>query len=128
VIELQQINRSFQVGDETVHALRDINLALDSGDYVSIMGPSGSGKSTLLNILGLLDRPDSGHYYLEGTETTALAETEQAVAQARAAREIAAANLARARGLLLDRWGLSMNLERDVRGEQTYKLGRRSQG
>ncbi|MEH6751386.1 MAG: TolC family protein [Paracoccaceae bacterium] len=54
--------------------------------------------------------------------------TEQAVAQARAAREIAAANLARARGLLLDRWGLSMNLERDVRGEQTYKLGRRSQG
>lgn len=81
MIELQQINRSFQVGDETVHALRDISLTLDDGDYVSIMGPSGSGKSTLLNILGLLDRPDSGHYYLEGTETTALPESEQAVAR-----------------------------------------------
>lgn len=81
MIELQQINRSFQVGDETVHALRDINLTLSSGDYISIMGPSGSGKSTLLNILGLLDQPDSGHYYLEGTETTSLPETRQAVAR-----------------------------------------------
>ncbi|WP_428625345.1 ABC transporter ATP-binding protein [Sedimenticola sp.] len=79
MIRLEQINRSFMVGDETVHALRDINLEMNAGDYLSIMGPSGSGKSTLLNILGLLDKPDSGHYYLEGTDTTTLDETEQAV-------------------------------------------------
>ncbi|WP_428606025.1 ABC transporter ATP-binding protein [Sedimenticola sp.] len=81
MIRLEQINRSFMVGDETVHALRDINLEMNAGDYLSIMGPSGSGKSTLLNILGLLDKPDSGHYYLEGTDTTTLDETEQAVAR-----------------------------------------------
>lgn len=81
MIRLEQINRSFVVGDETVHALRDIDLEMAAGDYLSIMGPSGSGKSTLLNILGLLDRPDSGHYYLEGTETTTLDETRQAVAR-----------------------------------------------
>nr|WP_305793051.1 ABC transporter ATP-binding protein [Sedimenticola hydrogenitrophicus] len=69
------------VGDETVHALRDIDLEMAAGDYLSIMGPSGSGKSTLLNILGLLDQPDSGRYFLQGTETTALNETEQAVAR-----------------------------------------------
>jgi putative ABC transport system ATP-binding protein len=81
VIRLERINRSFVVGDETVHALRDIDLEMAAGDYLSIMGPSGSGKSTLLNILGLLDRPDSGRYFLQGTETTALNETEQAVAR-----------------------------------------------
>jgi putative ABC transport system ATP-binding protein len=81
VIRLERINRSFMVGDETVHALRDIDLEMAAGDYLSIMGPSGSGKSTLLNILGLLDRPNSGRYFLQGTETTALNETEQAVAR-----------------------------------------------
>ena len=79
MIRLEQINRSFQVGDETVHALRDVDLDLATGDYISIMGPSGSGKSTLLNILGLLDQPDSGHYFLDDTDTTALNETDQAV-------------------------------------------------
>jgi len=78
MIELQGIQRSFQVGDETVHALRDLNLQLAAGDYVSLMGPSGSGKSTLLNILGLLDHPDQGHYQLEGTETTQLNEEQRA--------------------------------------------------
>lgn len=81
MIRLEQINRSFEVGDETVHALKDVDLDLTTGDYVSIMGPSGSGKSTLLNILGLLDQPDSGHYYLDGTDTTTLDETDQAVAR-----------------------------------------------
>jgi len=81
VIRLKQINRSFQVGDETVHALRDVDLDLATGDYISIMGPSGSGKSTLLNILGLLDQPDSGHYFLDGTDTTTLNEADQSVAR-----------------------------------------------
>jgi len=78
MIELQGIQRSFQVGDETVHALRDLSLQLTSGSYVSLMGPSGSGKSTLLNILGLLDHPDQGCYQLEGIETTTLSEEERA--------------------------------------------------
>jgi putative ABC transport system ATP-binding protein len=78
MIQLEKINREFKVGDETVHALRDIDLTLESGEYLSIMGPSGSGKSTLLNMLGLLDRPTSGRYLLEGIETTSLDEQQQA--------------------------------------------------
>ncbi|PLY13817.1 MAG: macrolide ABC transporter ATP-binding protein [Sedimenticola sp.] len=81
MIRLEKINRSFQVGDETVHALRDLDLELKSGEYVSIMGPSGSGKSTLLNILGLLDRPDSGRYHLDEIDTTTLSELERADAR-----------------------------------------------
>jgi len=78
MIELQNIHRNFQVGDQTVHALDDITLNIADGDYVSIMGPSGSGKSTLLNLLGLLDRPSSGHYLLNGKDVTSLSDTEQA--------------------------------------------------
>jgi putative ABC transport system ATP-binding protein len=70
VILLSGIQRHFQVGDEVVHALRDIELTINDGEYLSIMGPSGSGKSTLLNILGLLDRPNAGSYRLNDTETT----------------------------------------------------------
>jgi len=81
MIRLDGINREFQVGDETVHALRNLNLALDAGAYLSIMGPSGSGKSTLLNILGLLDRPTSGRYQLQGIDTTSLSEEQQAGAR-----------------------------------------------
>lgn len=62
MICLQGINRDFNVGDQIVHALKDVNLVVDSGDYVSVMGPSGSGKSTLLNTISLLDRPSSGTY------------------------------------------------------------------
>jgi putative ABC transport system ATP-binding protein len=72
VIELEGIHRRFQVGDQLVRALDDVNLRLDSGEYVSIMGPSGSGKSTLLNVIGLLDRPSEGRYRLDGHETTEL--------------------------------------------------------
>ncbi|WP_457671278.1 ABC transporter ATP-binding protein [Thiolapillus sp.] len=79
VIQLQQIHRDFQVGDQVVHALDDINLQIDAGDYLSIMGPSGSGKSTLLNLIGLLDRATSGHYILNGQDVTVLSDTEQAI-------------------------------------------------
>ncbi|WP_295543135.1 ABC transporter ATP-binding protein [uncultured Thiohalocapsa sp.] len=78
MIVLRGIRRSFQVGDQVVHALRDVELTLTDGDYAAVMGPSGSGKSTLLNILGLLDRPDAGSYTLDGTETTTLPEERRA--------------------------------------------------
>lgn len=79
VIELRQVHRDFQVGDQVVHALDDVNLTIEAGDYLSIMGPSGSGKSTLLNLLGLLDRASSGQYVLNGRDVTSLSDAEQAV-------------------------------------------------
>jgi len=78
MIRLTGINREFRVGGETVHALRNQNLQIESGEYIAIMGPSGSGKSTLLNILGLLDRPDSGSYRLDEIDTVSLHEDERA--------------------------------------------------
>jgi len=78
VIRLEQVERVFQVGEETVYALREVDLTVRPGEYLSIMGPSGSGKSTLLNILGLLDRPDRGVYRLEGIDTTELSDRQQA--------------------------------------------------
>ena len=78
MIRLEQIERVFQVGDETVYGLRGVDLTVRSGEYLSIMGPSGSGKSTLLNIIGLLDRPDSGVYRLEQVDTTDLGDVRQA--------------------------------------------------
>ena len=78
MIDLQKICRSFMVGDQRVSALQDIDLHIAAGDYVSIMGPSGSGKSTLLNLIGLLDRPSSGIYKLDGGDVTALDDAQQA--------------------------------------------------
>jgi len=78
MIRLEGIARTFQVGDQPVHALHDIDLTLADGEYAALMGPSGSGKSTLLNILGLLDRPDSGRYRLDRVETTTLGEEQRA--------------------------------------------------
>jgi len=78
MIRLTAITRVFHMGDQEVRALNGIDLEIQSGEYVSIMGPSGSGKSTLLNVVGLLDRPNSGSYELDGTNVTALSETEQA--------------------------------------------------
>ncbi|MFO7541392.1 MAG: ABC transporter ATP-binding protein [Thiobacillus sp.] len=78
MIRLAAITRVFRMGDQEVRALDGITLDIAPGEYVSIMGPSGSGKSTLLNVVGLLDRPDSGRYELDGTDVTALSETEQA--------------------------------------------------
>lgn len=78
MIRLTDIKRTFHMGDQTVYALNNINLLIASGEYVSIMGPSGSGKSTLLNIIGLLDKSDSGCYELDNRLVTDLSETEQA--------------------------------------------------
>lgn len=72
MIELQQVCRDFQVGDQMVHALDHVDLTIESGEFISIMGPSGSGKSTLLNILGLLDRPTRGSYRLNGADVAQL--------------------------------------------------------
>ena len=81
MISLSGIRRVFRVGGEEVQALRGLDLEIGAGEYVSIMGPSGSGKSTLLNVLGLLDRPTSGIYRLEGRETNSLSEDELASAR-----------------------------------------------
>ena len=78
MIHLTGIERTFLVGDETVHALSSVNFTVRQGEYVAIMGPSGSGKSTLLNIIGLLDRPDKGVYTLENLDTTELTDDQQA--------------------------------------------------
>lgn len=74
MIELEKIGRVYQVGGRPVHALRDLDLTLEPGEYVSVMGPSGSGKSTLLNLLGCLDRPTTGSYRLEGRDVSRLDE------------------------------------------------------
>lgn len=76
VVELRQVARVFP-GDPPVHALRPSDLRIDAGDYVSIIGPSGSGKSTLLNLLGLLDRPSSGEYLLDGVSTGTASESQR---------------------------------------------------
>ncbi len=78
MIELKGLCRHFQVGTQLVRALDDVNLKVAAGDYVSIMGPSGSGKSTLLNILGLLDTPTAGEYWLDGANTSAMADDQLA--------------------------------------------------
>lgn len=78
LIELSGVERRFQLGDTTVNALSGLDLQIDAGQYVAVMGPSGSGKSTLLNLLGLLDRPNAGSYRLEGRDVTTLSPEEQA--------------------------------------------------
>lgn len=72
MIQVNKANKTFQLGDQPVHALNNIQLKIAAGEYLSIMGPSGSGKSTLLNMLGLLDVPDNGEYWLQGNNATYL--------------------------------------------------------
>ncbi len=78
MIELIGVERRFQVGGQEVRALSGVDLRIENGDYVSLMGPSGSGKSTLLHVLGLLDRPTSGTYRFEGVDTAPLSDEERA--------------------------------------------------
>ena len=78
MIEFSDVSRIFTVGEQQVAALRNVNLELSAGEYVSIMGASGSGKSTLLNLIGLLDRPTSGIYRLDGQDVTTLDDAQQA--------------------------------------------------
>jgi ABC-type lipoprotein export system ATPase subunit len=78
MIEVSGVNKTFYLGDSAVHALDGVELRIEQGDYLSVMGPSGSGKSTLLNMLGLLDRPDDGSYFLNGVDTMSLDENERA--------------------------------------------------
>jgi putative ABC transport system ATP-binding protein len=79
VIELQNVKRDFIVGDETVHALRDVSFKIYEGEFVTIMGKSGSGKSTLLNQLGCLDTPTSGEYYLDGVSVRTMSKAQRAI-------------------------------------------------
>ena len=79
IIRLENIRRNFIVGSESVHALRVVNFTINSGEFVTIMGTSGSGKSTLLNILGCLDTPTSGEYYLDGISVRSKGKNERTV-------------------------------------------------
>ncbi len=78
VIELIDIKRYFQIGEETVRALRGVSFAITEGEFVTIMGTSGSGKSTLLNILGCLDMPTSGEFYLDGISASKMSKNQSA--------------------------------------------------
>jgi putative ABC transport system ATP-binding protein len=83
MIELREVSRIFHVGGQEVRAMDRISLAIQPGEYLSIMGPSGSGKSTLLNTLGLLDTPDSGAYLLQGQDVTSLNDAQLAAVRSR---------------------------------------------
>jgi len=72
IIRLEHISKVYQMGDVEVQAIADVSLTIQSGEYCSIMGPSGSGKSTAMNIIGCLDSPTTGNYYLDGTDVAQL--------------------------------------------------------
>ena len=78
LISLKNICRSYRNGDQELQVLKNINLEVNEGEFVAIMGPSGSGKSTLMNTIGMLDTPTSGEYYLEGQEVAGLGEKQLA--------------------------------------------------
>ena len=78
IIEVDALVKDFHVGEVTVHALKGVSLKIKSGEFVAIMGASGSGKSTMLNILGCLDKPTSGEYYLDGVAVSGLTKNELA--------------------------------------------------
>jgi putative ABC transport system ATP-binding protein len=76
--ELKEVTKEYQMGVETVHALRGVDLTIADGEFAAIMGPSGSGKSTLMNIIGCLDLPTAGEYHLDGIDVSAMTDDEQA--------------------------------------------------
>lgn len=78
IIKVEDIKRDFIVGEETVHALRGVSFSIEEGEFVTIMGASGSGKSTLLNIVGCLDTPTAGKYYLDGIDVSTMDKDERA--------------------------------------------------
>jgi putative ABC transport system ATP-binding protein len=78
LIQLQDITRKYVMGTETVHALRGVSFSIEKNEYVALMGPSGSGKSTLMNILGCLDTPSSGEYWLNGKDVSKMTDNELA--------------------------------------------------
>ena len=79
LISIRGLTKDYQIGNQVVQALRGIDLVIKKGEYVAIMGPSGSGKSTLMNILGALDSPSSGHYFLNGNDVSTMVDDELAV-------------------------------------------------
>ncbi len=76
VISVRDLTKTYKVGDHSVHALRSISLDVDAGEFVAVIGPSGSGKSTLMHILGCLDQPTSGQYFLDGKDVSRLSDDE----------------------------------------------------
>ena len=78
VIRVENLCKTFSSGGEVNYALKNVSFSIHQGEFIAISGPSGSGKSTLLSILGLLDTPDSGHYYVNGQSITSLRESEKA--------------------------------------------------
>src|SRR5207244_4483099 len=78
VIELENIHKTYSMGDVQVHALRGVSLTIRAGEFVAIMGASGSGKSTTMNIIGCLDRPTKGHYFLDGQDLSRLSKDQRA--------------------------------------------------
>ena len=78
-VHLDSLYKTFTLGDETITAVNNANLHIESGDMMAVIGPSGSGKSTLMNIIGLLDRADEGTYTFDGMDVTMLSDDEQAV-------------------------------------------------
>ncbi len=78
IIEVRNLEKTYQVGSERIHALKNINFVVERGEFIAIMGQSGSGKSTLMNLLGCLDTPSAGKYFVNGKEVSSLSEDELA--------------------------------------------------
>ena len=76
MIHLEKISRIYQIGNQTIHALDEVDLDIRAGEFVAVMGRSGSGKSTLLNMLGCMDKPDEGDYFLDGSNISTMDDDE----------------------------------------------------